>query len=113
MLAEEWSMSGLPSILKVLSVPLKVKNIGRPCLLMGQQKVVLIDYIGKQGHFCKGKCLNGEMLQTFIQRTFAVNYHQNSTYNFLKSLGISWTTSRSKNLKQSEEAQENLKNNIL
>ncbi len=49
------------------------------------------------------------MLQTYIQRTFAVNYHQNSTYNLLKSLGISWTTSRSKNLKQSEEAQENLK----
>jgi hypothetical protein len=67
MLAEEWSMSGLPSILKVLSVPLKVKNIGRPCLLMGQQKVVLIDYIEKLSHSCKGKCLNGEMLQTYIQ----------------------------------------------
>jgi hypothetical protein len=53
-------MSGLPSISKVLLVPLKVKNIGRPCLLMGQQKVVTIDYIEKQSHSCKGTYLNGE-----------------------------------------------------
>jgi hypothetical protein len=76
---------------------------------MGQQKLVLIDYMEKQSHSCKRTYLNGDMLQIYIHQTFAVNYHQNSNYNLLKSLGISWTTSRSKDLKQSEEAQENLK----
>jgi transposase len=85
------------------------KPSGRPCLLTEQQKVALIDYIEKQSHSCKGGRLNGEMLQSYIQQVFAVNYHQNSIYNLLKSLGISWTTSRSKHPKQSKEAQENFK----
>ncbi len=49
------------------------------------------------------------MLQTYIQRAFSISYHQNSIYKLLKSLNITWTTSRSKHPKQSEEAQENLK----
>ncbi len=57
---------------------------------------------------CKWGRLNGEMLQTYIQRAFSISYHQNSIYKLLKSLNITWTTSRSKHPQQSEEAQDNL-----
>ena len=50
------------------------KPSGRPCHLTEQQKVALIDYIEKQSHTCKGGRLNGEMLQSYIQQVFAVNY---------------------------------------
>jgi transposase len=53
--------------------------------------------------------INGEMLQTYIQRAFSISYHQNSIYTLLKSLNITWTTSRSKHPQQSEEAQDNIK----
>jgi transposase len=54
------------------------KPSGRPCLITEQQKVALRDYIEKQSHSCKGGRLNGEMLQSYIQQVFSVNYHQNS-----------------------------------
>lgn len=85
------------------------KPSGRPSLLTEQQKAELVEYIEKQSQSCKGGRLNGEMLQRYIQQVFAVNYHQNSIYPLLKSLGISWTTSRSKHPKQSLEAQEEFK----
>ncbi|MFT4941817.1 MAG: hypothetical protein ACI88A_004888 [Paraglaciecola sp.] len=53
--------------------------------------------------------LNGEILQGYIQQTFAVNYHQNLIYNLLKSMNITWTTSRSKHPKQNSEIQEDFK----
>ncbi len=74
-----------------------------------QQKAELIDYIDKQIQSASGGRLNGEMLQTYIQRAFSISYNQNSIYKLLKSLNITWTTSRSKHPKQSEEAQENFK----
>ena len=49
------------------------------------------------------------MVQRYIQQLFSVNYHQNSIYKLLKTLNITWTTSRSKHPEQSEEAQENFK----
>jgi transposase len=85
------------------------KPSGRPSLLSSQQKAELLDYIEKQSKSTSGGRLNGEMLQNYIQQTFSVNYHQNSIYKLLKSLNITWTTSRSKHPKQSEEAQEDLK----
>jgi transposase len=85
------------------------KPSGRPSLLTEQQKAELVEYIEKQSQSCKGGRLNGEMLQRYIQQVFTVNYHQNSIYPLLKSLGISWTTSRSKHPKQSLEAQEEFK----
>jgi transposase len=81
----------------------------RPSLLYSQQKAELFDYIEKQSKFTSGGRLNGEMLQNYIQQTFSVNYHQNSIYKLLKLLNITWTTSRSKHPKQSEEAQEDFK----
>jgi transposase len=78
-------------------------------LLSSQQKAKLIDYIDKQIQSTGGGQLNGEMLQTYIQHAFSISYHQNSIYKLLKSLNITWTTSRSKHPKQSEEAQENFK----
>jgi hypothetical protein len=77
--------------------------------LSSQQKAELIDYIGKQSQSASGGRLDGEMLQTYIQRAFSISYHQNSIYKLLKSLNITWTTSRSKHPKPSEEAQENFK----
>jgi transposase len=82
---------------------------GRPSLLSSQQKAELIDYIEKQSQSASGGRLNGGMLQTYIQHAFSISYHQNSIYKLLKSLNITWTTSRSKHPKQSEEAQENFK----
>jgi transposase len=85
------------------------KPSGRPSLLSSQQKSKLIDYIEKKSQSASGGRLKGQMLQTYIQRAFSISYHQNTIYILLKSLNITWTTSRSKHPKQSEEAQENFK----
>jgi transposase len=85
------------------------KPTGSPTLLKEQQKQTLVDYIEQQSQSSKGGRLNGEMIQSFVKQTFAVDYHQNSIYNLLKSLNISWTTSRSKHPKQSQEAQDEFK----
>jgi transposase len=89
------------------------KPSGRPFILSSQQKAELIDYIEKQSQSASGGRLNGEingeMLQTYIQPAFSISYHQNSIYTLLKSLNITWTTSRSKHPQQSEEAQDNIK----
>ena len=85
------------------------KPQGRPSSLSSQQKAKLIDYIEKQSQSASGGRLNGEMLQTYIQRAFQISYYQNSIYKLLKTLNITWTTSRSKHPKQSEKAQENFK----
>jgi transposase len=75
------------------------KLSGRHSLLSSQQKTDLLDYIERQSQSSSGGRLNGEMLQNYIQQTFSVNYHQNSIYKLLKSLNITWTTSRSKHPK--------------
>ena len=85
------------------------KPSGRPSLLTEQQKQTLIDYIEQQSQSSKGGRLNGEMIQYDVIQTSGVNYHQNSIYNLLKSLNITWTTSRSKHPKQSQEAQDEFK----
>jgi transposase len=83
------------------------KPSGKSPLLSSQQKAELIYYIEKQSQSASGGRLNGEMLQTYIQRAFSISYHQNSIYTLLKSLNITWTTSRCKHPQQSEEAQNN------
>ena len=85
------------------------KPSGRPSLLTGPQKAVLAQYIEQQSQSSQGGRLNGEMLQTYIQQTFGISYHQNSIYNLLKAMNITWTTSRSKHPQQSEQAQEDFK----
>jgi transposase len=60
------------------------KSPGRPCRLTDQQKEALALYIDQQSLSTKGGRLVGEMLQSYIQQTFAVNYHQNTIYNLLK-----------------------------
>ncbi|MFT7216297.1 MAG: hypothetical protein ACI8R8_001364 [Paraglaciecola sp.] len=62
-----------------------------------------------KGDGYKGGRLNGEMMQSYIQQNFAVNYHQNSIYNLLKSMNITWPTSRSKHPKQDSEIQKDFK----
>lgn len=78
------------------------KSSGRLSLLSSQQKTELVDYIEKQSQSASGGRLNGEVLQSYIQQTFSISYHQNSIYKLLKSLNITWTTSRSRHPKQSE-----------
>ena len=85
------------------------KPSGRPSLLNEQQKQILVDYIEQRSQSCKGGRLNGEMLQSYIQQTFAISYHQNSIYNLLKAMNITWTTSRSKHPQQSKQVQEDFK----
>jgi transposase len=107
MLAEEWSIANY--FKGGISALENKKPSGRPSLLAEQQKAAFVDYIQKQSKSSTGKRLNGEILQSNIQQAFAVNYHQNSIYNLLKSLGISWTTSRSKHPEEAQEAQEEFK----
>jgi transposase len=49
------------------------------------------------------------MVKEWIANLYSTNvyvkYHQNSIYNLLKSLGISWPTSRSKHPKQFKDVQ--------
>jgi hypothetical protein len=77
--------------------------------LSSQHKAELIDYIEKQSQSKSGRRLSSEVLRTFIQQAFSINYHQNSIYKLLKSLNITWTTSRSKHPQQSGEAQKHFK----
>ena len=105
-MVNEWVANYLKGGLSALE---SKKPTGRPSLLNEQQKQTLVDYIEQQSQSSKGGRLNGEMIQSFVKQTFAVNYHQNSIYNLLKSLNISWTTSRSKHPKQSQEAQDEFK----
>jgi transposase len=85
------------------------KPSARPSRLTEQQKEALVHYMEQQSQSCKGGRLNGEMLQSYIQTTFGVSYHQNSIYKLLKLKNISWTTSRSKHPKQDIEIQEDFK----
>jgi transposase len=96
-MVNEW----VANCLKGGGAPLKVKNHREYPLLSSQQKAELIDYIEKKSQSASGGRLNGEMLQTYIQRAFSISYHQSSIYKSLKSLNITWTRSRSKHPKQS------------
>jgi hypothetical protein len=51
------------------------KPSGRPSRLTDQPKEALAHYTEQQSQSSKGGRLNGEMLQSYIQQTFAVNYH--------------------------------------
>jgi transposase len=95
-MVNEWVANYLKGGINVLE---SKKLSGRHSLLSSQQKTDLLDYIERQSQSSSGGRLNGEMLQNYIQQTFSVNYHQNSIYKLLKSLNITWTTSRSKHPK--------------
>lgn len=105
-MVNEWVANNLKDGVSALK---SNKPSGSPSLLSSQQKTELVDYIEKQSQSASGGRLNGEMLQTYIQQTFSINYHQNSIHKLLKSLNITWTTSCSKHPQQSEEAQEDFK----
>lgn len=87
------------------------KPSGRPGRLTHKQKETLVNYIQQQSQSTQGGRLNGEMIQRYIKETFSIEYHPRSIYNVLKLLNISWTTSRSKHPKQSQEAQDEFKKN--
>jgi transposase len=105
-MVNEWVANYLKGGITALE---RKKASGRPSLLTEHQKQTLVDYIEQQSQSSKGGRLNGEMIQCYIKQTFAVNYQQNSIYNLLKSLNISWTSSRSKHPKQSQEAPDEFK----
>ena len=101
-------MNELPTIWKVGLALLKVKSDREDPLYFSiflPAKAELLDDIEKQSQSTSGGHLFGEILQNYIQKTFSVNFRQNSIYKLLKSLNITWTTSRSIHSKQFEEAQ--------
>ena len=49
------------------------KPTGRPSLLAEQQKQTLLDYIEQQSQSSKGERLSGEMIQSYVKQTFAMN----------------------------------------
>lgn len=78
-----------------------------------RQKQVLYQYIDELSRSEQGGRLTGLDIQSYIERQFGVRYHLNHVYKILKSIGLSWITSRSKHPKQSLEAQEEFKKTHL
>lgn len=85
------------------------KPTGKPSHLTRQQKASLVDYIEQQSQSGSGGRLNGDMIQRYIEKSFAVTYHRDSIYKLLKSLNISWKTSRSRHPNQDAKTQEEFK----
>jgi transposase len=82
---------------------------GRQSFINDTQKAQLSAYIKEKSDSCKGGRLIGEDIRRYIIDEFHVNYHLNHIYHLVKKLGFSWITSRSKHLKQSQEAQDEFK----
>ena len=82
---------------------------GRPHFLTKTQQAILCDFINSHANSQTGGRLIGHDIQCYIKDNFSIDYHADYIYILLAKLGFSWTTSRSRHPKQSDELQENLK----
>lgn len=82
---------------------------GRPHFLTKSQQTTLCDFINSHATSQSGGRLIGLDVQAYIKESFNIDYHADYIYILLKKLGFSWTTSRSRHPKQSDEVQENFK----
>jgi len=82
---------------------------GRPHFLTKPQQTMLCDFINSHANSQTGGRLIGHDIQCYIKDNFNVDYHADYIYILLAKLEFSWTTSRSRHPKQSDEIQENFK----
>lgn len=86
---------------------------GRPHFLTKSQQTMLCDFISSHANSQTGGRLIGHDIQRYIKDNFDIDYHADYIYILLAKLGFSWTTSRSRHPKQSDEIQENFKKILL
>lgn len=85
---------------------------GRPTLLAEVHHEALKVLIEESHNSGKGGRLTGQDIADLIQRKWQVNYTVNGIYELLKSLGMSWVSSRSKHPKQDQERQDHFKKTL-
>ena len=102
----EWVKNYLNSGLDGLKANMNSTNANK---LSEQQKQVLYQYVDELSRSERGGRLTGIDIQSYIEQQFGIHYHLNHVYKILKSIGLSWITSRSKHPKQSLEAQAEFK----
>lgn len=82
---------------------------GRPHFLSKSQQTELCNFINSHATSESGGRLIGLDVQPYIKESFNIDYHSDYIYILLRKLGFSWTTSRSRHPKQSDEVQESFK----
>ena len=82
---------------------------GCPHFLSELQQAQLCDFINSHATSKSGGRLIGLDIQAYIKDQFNIEYYPDYIYILLKKLGFSWTTSRSRHPKQSNEMQKNFK----
>jgi transposase len=102
----EWVKKYLDSGIDGLKANMRSTNASK---LSEQQKRTLYQYIDDLSRSELGGRLTGVDIQSYIEQQFGIHYHLNHVYKILKSIGLSWITSRSKHPKQSLEAQAEFK----
>ncbi|MGI2180633.1 helix-turn-helix domain-containing protein, partial [Shewanella frigidimarina] len=102
----EWVKNYLNSGLDGLKANMNSTNANK---LGEQQKQVLYQHVDELSRSEQGGRLTGIDIQSYIEQQFGIHYHLNHVYKILKSIGLSWITSRSKHPKQSLEAQAEFK----
>ncbi|WP_111978053.1 helix-turn-helix domain-containing protein [Algibacillus agarilyticus] len=92
----DWVSNYLASGLKGLETK---KQKGREPYLSEQQQQQLREFITESSQSDCGGRLIGADIHAYIVEHFDINYHSNSIYRLLNSLGFSWITSRSRHPK--------------
>ncbi|MFT6193240.1 MAG: transposase [Cognaticolwellia sp.] len=104
-------MTGVKNFYKYGLGGLKEKpRSGQPCNINKQQLLSqLSQYIHDNSIKPKGGRLKAKTLVTYITQKFKVDYSIDDIYQLLHQLGFSWTTSRLRHPKQSDEVKKPLK----
>jgi transposase len=83
---------------------------GRPRALSTEQLEKLKEYVVSHAIKPDGGRLKVTLVIAYIEQEFGVSYSLTNIYCLLHRLNFSWSTSRSKHPKQSQDAQEDFKN---
>lgn len=105
-LVNEWITKYLSGGFDALALKLAT---GQPSRLTSEQKSQLKKYVMNHAVNIEGGRLMGKDIQTYIHKTYGVNYCLRNIYRLMKALDIVWITSRSKHPKQNLAAQEEFK----
>ena len=85
---------------------------GRPTRLAAAHHQDLIALIEASHESDSGGRLTGQDIVHLIEQKWQVRYTVNGVYELLKSLGMSWVSSRSKHPKQNQQEQEAFKKTL-
>jgi len=102
----KWVKNDLNSGIDGLKANISSTNASK---LSQQQKQDLYQYIDDLSRSELGGRLTSVDIQSYIEPQFGIHYHLNHVYKILKSIDLSWITSRAKHPKQSLEAQAEFK----